>query len=82
MAPMPQPGDRYARAFIVEPGQCWAVVRDDKLQADHCPELPNWMGRWFSPSGDRWLRGWSCPHHLDGLTGLRQFGRPRTSNQS
>jgi hypothetical protein len=35
---MPKPGDRYAQAFTVEPGQCWAMIHDEKLQADHCPE--------------------------------------------
>jgi hypothetical protein len=29
------------------------------------------------PSGDRWWRVWACPAHLDGLTGLREFGLRR-----
>jgi hypothetical protein len=41
------------------------------------PEPPSWTGRWFSPSGDRWWRVWACPDHLDGLTGLREFGRAK-----
>jgi hypothetical protein len=24
--------------------------------------------------GDRWWRVWACPEHLEGLTGLREFG--------
>ena len=28
----------------------------------------------FTPKGDRWFRAWACPDHLEGLTGLRQFG--------
>ena len=81
MVAMPQPGDRYAHAFTVEPGQCWAMVHDYTGQATHCAENPTWTGRWFSPRGDgRWWRVRSCPDHIEGLTGLRQFGqRPRSS---
>ena len=77
MAPMPQPGDRYAQAFTVEPGQCWAMVHDRQGQATYCSEAPSCTGRWFSPRGDRWWRVWACPDHVDGLTGLREFGRRR-----
>ena len=38
---MPQPGDRYAQAFTVEPGQCWAMVHDRQGQATHCAETPS-----------------------------------------
>jgi hypothetical protein len=48
-----------------------------QLQATHCREVPTWTGRWFSPRGDRWFRVWACPDHLEGLTGLREFGRPK-----
>jgi hypothetical protein len=51
------------------------MVYDGTMQADHCAEQPNWTGGWFSPKGDRWWRVWSCADHLDGLTGLREFGR-------
>jgi hypothetical protein len=71
---MPQPGKRYAQAFTVEPGQCWAMLHDRQGQATHCAETPSWTGRWFSPRGDRWWRVWSCPDHIEGLTGLREFG--------
>jgi hypothetical protein len=73
VTPMPQPGDRHP-GFIVEPMRCWAMVYDGTMQADHCPERPNWTGRWFSPKGDRWWRVWACREHLEGLTGLREFG--------
>ena len=53
------------------------MVYSEQLQATHCPEPPVWTGRWFSPRGDRWFRVWSCPDHLDGLTGLREFGGRR-----
>ena len=75
-ATVPRPGDRYANAFTVEPGQCLAMVHDSKLQATHCPEPPTWTGRWYSTKGDStWFRVWACRDHLDGLTGLREFGR-------
>jgi hypothetical protein len=41
----------------------------------HSSEPPSWTGRWSSPRGDRWWRVWSCRDHIDGLTGLRGFGR-------
>jgi hypothetical protein len=81
---MPRPGDPYASAFIAQPMQCWRVVHDRQLQAAHCPETPSWTGRWFSPTGRRWWRVWSCPDHTDGLTWLREFGQaaiaPRAVN--
>ena len=73
---MPQPGERHP-GFTAEAMRCWALVYDDTLQADHCDERPSWTGRWFSPAGERWWRVWSCPDHLDGLTGLQRFGRTR-----
>ena len=75
---MPQPGDRHP-GFIVEPMRCWAMVCSRQLQAAHCYETPTWTGRWFAPSGDRWWRVSACPDHLEGLTGLREFGRPKAS---
>jgi hypothetical protein len=53
---MPQPGDRYAQAFTVEPGQCRAMIHDAKGQATHCSEPPTMTDRWLSPRGDgrRW----------------------------
>ncbi len=63
-----------ANAFIAEPMQCWRMIHDRQGQATHCYEPPSWTGRWFSPSGDRWWRVWAYPEHLEGLTGLRQFG--------
>ena len=70
---MPEPGDPCP-GFIVQPERCWQMIYDKQLQANHCPEPPSWTGRWFTPKGDRWFRVWACPDHLDGLTGLRQFG--------
>jgi hypothetical protein len=71
------PGDPYANAFVSEVGQCWRMVHDRQGQAAHCLETPTWTGRWFAPSGERWWRVWACPDHLEGLTGLREFGRRR-----
>jgi hypothetical protein len=79
MCSMPQPGDRYAQAFTVEPGECWAMVHDRQGQATHCSETPTLTGRWLSPRGDgRWWRVWSCGEHLEGLTAVREFGRRKT----
>jgi hypothetical protein len=36
VSPMPEPGDRHP-GFIVEPMQCWAMVYDGTMQADHLP---------------------------------------------
>jgi hypothetical protein len=71
------PGDPYADAFIAEHMRCWRMIHDSKLQATHCPETPSRTGRWRSPRGDRWWVVWACPEHLEGLTGLREFGRGR-----
>jgi hypothetical protein len=70
----PRPG-HVSPGFMAEAGRCWRLVYDHNLQSTHCLEPPTWTGRWFSPRGDRWWRVWSCPDHLDGLTGLREFGR-------
>ena len=64
-------------AFIAEPMECWRMIHDRQGQAAHCPEEPSWTGRWFAPSGKQWWRVWACPDHLEGLTGLREFGRAR-----
>jgi hypothetical protein len=72
---MPQPGDPYANTFVAEVVRCWRMVHDIRLQAQHCAEPTTWTGRWYVPSGDRWFRVWSCPDHLEGLTGLCEFGR-------
>jgi hypothetical protein len=74
VSPMPQPGDR-SPGFMAEPSRCWAMVDDRNLQAKHCPEATSWTGRSFSPKGDRSWRVWSCPDHLEGLTGLRDGRR-------
>ena len=72
------PGD-VTPGLISEAGRCWAMVYDHNLQATHCDERPAWTWRWRSPRGDRWFIVWACPDHLDGLTGLREFGRRRPS---
>jgi len=75
MAPMPEPGDPCP-GFIARSDECWQMVYDRNLQATHCRQQPSWTGRWFSPRGDKWWRVWACPEHLEGLTGLQEFGRP------
>jgi hypothetical protein len=74
---MPQPGDPYANAFVAEHMKCWRMIHDRHGQAAHCLETPTWTGRWFAPSGKRWWRVWACQDHLDGPTGLKEFGRRR-----
>lgn len=72
---MPQPGDRSAQAFRVEPGQCWVMVHGYKGQAAHCLEPTSHTGLWYSPRDDgRWWRVWSCGQHLEGLTAVRELG--------
>ncbi len=44
MAAMPQPGDRYAQAFIVEPGQFWAMVHDRQGRPPTAPRSPHGPG--------------------------------------
>ena len=59
-----------------------ADVHDHHLQANHCAETPMWTGRWRSPRANRWWVVWACPDHLEGLTGLREFGRPPQQGES
>jgi hypothetical protein len=73
MARMPTPGEPCP-GFMSEAGRCWRMLYDRNLQATHCTERTSCTGRWFSPRGDRWWLVWACPDHLEGLTGLRQFG--------
>src|ERR1700733_14501286 len=41
---MPQPGDTYAQAFVVDHTRCWRMVHDSKGQATHCAATPSWTG--------------------------------------
>jgi hypothetical protein len=75
-ATMDQPGD-VCPGFMAQPGRCWRMVYDRNFQATHCADEPAFTGRWFSPKGDRWWQVWACDDHLDGLTGIREFGRRR-----
>ena len=70
--PMSEP-HRYAQAFTVGVGQCWAMIHDRQLQAT-APRRRRGPAGVVRPTGDRWWRVWACPEHLDGLTGLREFG--------
>ena len=76
----PRPDDR-SPDFIVDHTRCWATVYDRNLRSTHRVETPTWTGRWFSPAGDRGWRVWSCPDHLDGLTGLKEFGQRNASRR-
>ena len=71
---MPLPGDP-SPGFLSEAGRCWRMVYSHQLQATHCVGTPTHTGRWFSPKEDgTFWRVWACPAHLNGLTGIRQFG--------
>jgi hypothetical protein len=74
LMPMPKPGDACP-GFMAEPGRCWRLMYSQQLQSTHCAGRPTWTGRYFTPKGDRRFRVWACPKHLEGLTGLREFGR-------
>jgi hypothetical protein len=63
---MPQHGDRHP-GFIVEPMKCWAMVYDGTMQADHCPERPNWTGR--GGSAPEAIVGGGCGPALTTWTG-------------
>lgn len=75
----PRPGDR-SPGFTADAGRCWAMLYDRNLQSTHCRDEPRFTGRWLSPRGDgQWFRVWACPEHLEGLIGLREFGRRQSS---
>ena len=70
------PGDPYANAFVSEVGQCWRMVHD--RQGSHAllgdADLDGAVVRSL---GERWCPVWACPDHIEGPTGLREFGRRR-----
>jgi hypothetical protein len=47
---MPPPGDLIT-AFSVEPGHCFRMVYDHKLQATHCRQPPAWKVVWRDAKG-------------------------------
>jgi len=54
------------------------MIYSSPFQATHCRQTPCWTGRWFSPSSVHWFRARACPDNIEGLAGLREFGRRRT----
>ena len=75
MAPMPQPGDPYASAFVAEVGHCWRMVHGHGGQAAHCAQPTTFTGRWYSPRDDgTYWRVWACPDHLEGLVAIKELG--------
>jgi hypothetical protein len=73
---MPHPGD-VSPGFIAEADRCWRMVYDHNLQATHCADAPRWTSPTALAEGRPLVGGVACPDHLDGLTGLREFGRRR-----
>ena len=73
---MPEPGDPYANAFVSDPMQCWRMIHDRQGQADHCGRDAV-VDRTLVQSQATAGGAWSCPDHIEGLTGLREFGRRR-----
>ena len=73
---MPQPGDPCP-GFMAETGRCWTMVYADNLQATHCRESPSFRVGGCHTERRQVVAGVACPDHLDGLTGLRKFGRHR-----
>jgi hypothetical protein len=69
---MPKHGEPCP-GFIEEAGCSWRMSIASSSRT-HCRGAPSWTGRWFSPRGDRWFRVWASTDHLEGLTGLQQFG--------
>jgi hypothetical protein len=55
------------------------MVFDHNMQATHCAEPTSAARHWFSPRGDRWWQVWACRGHLEGLTGIREFGSRRSA---
>jgi hypothetical protein len=58
------------------PLRAMAAATPDQFDAAIAEHM-KWTGRWFAPSGKRWWRVWSCPDHIEGLTGLKEFGADR-----
>jgi len=58
---MPQPGDLIT-AFSVQPGRCFRMIYDHKLQATHCRRPPAWKGVWRDAKGKSWYLE-ACREH-------------------
>jgi hypothetical protein len=58
---MPQPGDLIT-AFSVQPGRCFRMIYDHKLQATHCLQPPAWKGVWRDAKGKSWYAE-ACREH-------------------
>jgi hypothetical protein len=69
---MPQPGD-LIKAFSVQPGRCFRMVYDYKLQATHCPGAPAWKGPWKDATGRSWYVQ-ACGEHAPKW--VREVARP------
>ena len=74
--PMPKPGDP---APALSPSRAaagpWSIASNSRRPTAVRSRYGRADGS--RARGDRWFRVWSCPDHLKGLTGLRQFGSRR-----
>lgn len=60
--------------FISEPERCLRMVYDNHLQAGHWPRTALMDRAMVLTPRRRSFRVWVCPNHLDGLTGVQQWG--------
>jgi hypothetical protein len=47
---MPRPGD-LIRAYSIQPGRCFRMLYDERLQHTHCYQPPAWKGIWKDVNG-------------------------------
>jgi hypothetical protein len=72
--PMPQPG-YLITAFSVQPGHCFRMVYDYKLQATHCRQPAAWKGVWRDATGRSWYVE-ACREHAPKWQGRKSQPAP------
>jgi hypothetical protein len=66
---MPRPGD-LAPGFTIEPGKCWRMTFNAKMQGSHCAALVAFRGRFKNHAGKVWMVD-ACEAHVDELTDVK-----------
>jgi hypothetical protein len=76
MAPMPKPGEPCP-GFTAEPDRCWRMLYDRTSRRRTAARRRS--GRVGGSRREVTVGSavWACPDHLEGLTGLREFGSRR-----